>query len=187
MTFLMLFESFFQVGLFSIGGGLAALPLIQHQIVELHGWLTLTEFTDLITIAEMTPGPLSINSATFVGLDIAGVPGAIVATAGCILPSCIIVSLLAWVYFKYQNLTVLQGILAGLRPAIVALIATAGLSVFILAIWGESGVTSHLSDINFVAVGLFACALFVLRKWKPNPIIVMVATGIIGGTIYLLA
>ena len=94
MFLLELFWSFFQVGLFSIGGGMAAMPLIQNQVVDIHGWLTLTEFTDLITIAEMTPGPIAINSATFVGIKVIGIQGAIVATLGCILPSCIIVSTL---------------------------------------------------------------------------------------------
>ena len=84
------------------------------------------EFTDLITIAEMTPGPIAVNSATFVGIRIAGVPGAFAATFGCIFPSCIIVSLLAFIYRKYKNVSVLQNILAGLRPAVVALIAGAG-------------------------------------------------------------
>jgi len=95
MILLKLFWSFFQIGMFSIGGGMAAIPLIQNQVVNLHHWLTLTEFTDLITIAEMTPGPIAINSATFVGIRIAGIPGAIISTVGCIFPSCIIVSLLA--------------------------------------------------------------------------------------------
>ena len=131
------FWSFFQIGLFSIGGGMAAIPLIQNQVVNVHRWLTLTEFIDLITIAEMTPGPIAINSATFVGIRIAGLPGAIVATIGCIFPSCIIVSILAWVYFKFKELTLVQGVLASLRPAIVALIASAGLSIFTLAIWGR--------------------------------------------------
>ena len=92
-----LFFSFFQVGLFSIGGGYAAMPLIQKQVVDLHGWLSLTEFTDLITISQMTPGPIAINSATFVGIRIAGIPGALIATLGAILPGCAIVALLAWV------------------------------------------------------------------------------------------
>ena len=105
MILLKLFWSFFQIGMFSIGGGMAAMPLIQNQVVNLHHWLTLTEFTDLITIAEMTPGPIAINSATFVGIRIAGIPGAIVATIGCIFPSCIIVSFLAWIYFKFKVLT----------------------------------------------------------------------------------
>ena len=139
MIYIELFWSFFQVGLFSIGGGLAALPLIQNQVVDLHNWLSLTEFTDLITISEMTPGPIAINSSTFVGTRIAGVPGALIATFGCVVPSCIIVMTLAWLYKKYKNLAVIQGVLEGLRPAVVALIASAGLSILILAFWGESG------------------------------------------------
>ncbi len=128
-----LFWSFFQIGAFSVGGGMAAMPLIQNQVVDIHGWISLTEFTDLITIAEMTPGPIAINSATFVGTHIAGLPGAIVATIGCVVPSCIIVSILAFLYFKYQNLAIIQGVLGGLRPAVVALIASAGVSILSLA------------------------------------------------------
>ena len=82
MIYLQLLWSFLQVGLFSIGGGYAAMPLIQNQVVTSHAWLTMREFTDLITIAEMTPGPIAVNSATFVGIRIAGVPGALVATLG---------------------------------------------------------------------------------------------------------
>ena len=127
--YLQLFLSFLQVGLFSIGGGYAAMPLIQSEVVYGHGWLTMSEFTDLITIAEMTPGPIAVNSATFVGIRIAGVPGAIIATFGCILPSCFIVSLLAFIYYKYKNVSTLQSVLASLRPAVVALIAAAGFSI----------------------------------------------------------
>ena len=103
MIYIKLFLSFLQVGLFSIGGGYAALPLIQNQVVEAHKWLTMGEFTDLITIAEMTPGPIAVNSATFVGIHIAGWQGAVIATFGCILPSCLIVSLLAYIYYKYKG------------------------------------------------------------------------------------
>lgn len=186
MTILKLFWSFFQIGLFSVGGGMAAMPIIQNQVVDLNQWLSLTEFTDLITIAEMTPGPIAINSATFVGIRIAGFPGALVATLGCILPSCVIVSLLAWVYFKYKELTVIQGVLNGLRPAVVALIASAGVSIFILAVFGEARKLLDISSINYVAIILFAAAVFVLRKFKPNPIYVMLGSGVVGGIIYLL-
>ena len=86
--------------MFSFGGGYAAMPLIQGQVVNTHEWLTMTEFTDLITISQMTPGPIAVNSATFVGMKIAGIPGAVVATLGCILPSCIIVTILAKLYLK---------------------------------------------------------------------------------------
>ena len=120
MIYIQLFLSFIQVGMFSIGGGYAAMPLIQSQVVQGHGWLTMSEFTDLITIAEMTPGPIAVNSATFVGIRIAGVPGAMVATFGCILPSCIIVSILAMIYYRYKNISALQNVLGTLRPAVVA-------------------------------------------------------------------
>ena len=90
MIYLQLFLSFLQIGMFSFGGGYAAMPLIQGQVVTTHGWLTMSEFTDLITISQITPGPIAVNSATFVGLKIAGIPGAVVATVGCILPSSVL-------------------------------------------------------------------------------------------------
>ena len=186
MILVQLFWSFFQVGLFSIGGGYAAMPLIQKQVVDLHSWLTLTEFTDLITISQMTPGPIAINSATFVGIRIAGIPGALIATLGAILPGCAIVAFLTWIYFRYKNLTVVQDVLGGLRPAVVALIASSGLSILVLSIWGEGGFQATLESINWIAVGLFAAAFFVLRKWKPNPIFVMIGAGIVGGILYLV-
>ena len=108
MIYLQLFWSFFQIGLFSIGGGYAAMPFIQAQVVELHHWLEMTEFTDLVTIAEMTPGPISINSATFVGTRIAGFWGALTATLGCIAPSILIVSILAFVYFHFKDMVVVK-------------------------------------------------------------------------------
>lgn len=86
MIYVELLWSFFQIGLFSIGGGYAAMPLIQHQVVDLHPWLTMTQFADIMTIAEMTPGPIAINSATFVGIQVAGLPGALVATRGVFCP-----------------------------------------------------------------------------------------------------
>ena len=183
MINLQLFWSFFQIGLFSIGGGYAAMPLVQHQVVELHPWLTMTQFADIMTIAEMTPGPIAINSATFVGIQIAGLPGAIIATLGCVFPSCVIVLALAYVYYHYKGLDVIQGILAGLRPAVVAMIASAGLSLLVLALWGEEGQIS-LSHLDWVAAGIFAVALVVLRRWKPDPILVMAGAGAAGAILY---
>ena len=108
MLLLQLFWSFFQVGLFSIGGGYAAIPLIQNQVVTVHNWISMQEFTDLVTIAEMTPGPIAINSSTFVGIRMGGIPCGILCTFACILPSLIIVSLLYFVYAKYKKLSLLQ-------------------------------------------------------------------------------
>lgn len=93
-----------QIGALSFGGGYAAMPLIQAQIVTQRGWLSMGEFTDLVTIAEMTPGPIAVNAATFVGTRVAGIPGALAATAGCILPACILVTLIAKLYLKYRDL-----------------------------------------------------------------------------------
>lgn len=186
MIYIELFWSFFQVGLFSIGGGLAALPLIQNQVVDMHHWLSLTEFTDLITISEMTPGPIAINSSTFVGTRIAGISGALIATLGCVVPSCIIVMILAWLYKKYKNLAVIQGVLEGLRPAVVALIASAGLSILILAFWGEGGFSLDIKSLNPVSIILFIGALIVLRKKKPSPIAVMFGCGLIGCITYMI-
>ena len=184
MTYLQLFLSFLQVGLFSFGGGYAAMPLIQNEVVVRHGWLGLSEFTDLITISQMTPGPIAINSATFVGIKIAGVPGAIVATIGCILPSCIIVTIIAWLYMKYRNLAILQGILKILRPAVVAMIAAAGVSIIVLSFWG--GQVIGISTLKINAVIIFAVCMYFLIKRKVNPVIVMVAAGIFNVGVALL-
>ena len=180
-----LFLCFFQVGLFSIGGGYAAMPMIQSKAVEYYHWLNMSEFTDLMTIAEMTPGPITVNSATFVGIRIAGIPGALLATFGCILPACVLVTLLAWVYKRYKQMTLVQGALDGLRPAVVALIAAAGLSILELSVWGTAGFSPDPGSINAVSVVLTAAALILLRAVKKlSPIAVMVGCGAVGGAVY---
>lgn len=175
MIYLQLFWSFLQIGLFSIGGGYAAMPLIQAQVVQQYAWLDMSEFTDLITIAEMTPGPIAINSATFVGIRIAGIPGALIATFGCILPSLFIVSLLAFIYYRYKKLSVLQSVLASLRPAVVALIASAGISILLQVALG--GQELSMANLNLIGLALFAGAFVLLRKFKWNPILVMCLCG----------
>ncbi len=184
LIYIQLFFSFIQVGLFSIGGGYAAIPLIQSQVVDTHNWLTMKEFTDLITIAEMTPGPIAVNSATFVGIRIAGLSGAVIATLGCIFPSCIIVSLLAYVYYKYKSGSALQNILSCLRPAVVALIAAAGLSILNLVLF--QGEKTALNNIDWIGGGIFLTAFILLRKWKWNPILTMSLCGVTGLILRLL-
>ncbi len=184
MIFLRLFWSFFQVGLFSIGGGYAAMPFIQEQAVTINGWISASEFTDLITISQMTPGPIAINAATFVGNQVAGLPGGIIATIGCIFPSCIIVLTIAYFYFKYRSLTMIQGCLKGLRPAIVALIGAAGIDMIELAIWGETGFANFF-NVDWQAVILFVLSIVILRKFKTNPILVMLGCGIVSVAVYL--
>ena len=153
--------------------------------MQARGWLTMAELTDLITISQMTPGPIAINAATFVGTQIGGLPGALAATFGCVLPSCVIVSALAFLYYRYRGLTILQGALYGLRPAVVALIAAAGLSILITALWGEGGFVPAPPDLP--AAVLFLGGFFVLRRRpKTDPILVMLGCGVLGAAAYLL-
>lgn len=179
-----LFFSFIQVGLFSVGGGYAAIPLIQEQIVTLRHLMTLEQFSDLITIAEMTPGPISINSSTFVGMQLNGIAGALICTIGCIIPSFVICLTLAHFYYKYRSFQGLQKVLAALRPAVVSLIASAGLSILMLSIFrGESISPEH---IHFIESGLFAGSLFLLRKYKLSPILIIFGCGILGTMLYFI-
>ena len=186
MIWLELFISFFQIGLFSIGGGYAALPLIQNQVVTGHGWLTVTEFADVVTLSQMTPGPIALNAATFVGTRIAGLPGALIATAGVVTPSVIIVLALAAVYVKFKGHGVLEGILGGLRPAVVGLIASAALGLILLALYGEAGFSFNQQALDLKALGLLVGAFIVLRRFKPDPIVVMSVCGVIGVVMYSL-
>ena len=183
---LRLLFSFIKVGLFSVGGGYAAIPLIQNQIVDINKLMTLEDFADLITIAEMTPGPISINSATFVGIKLAGIPGALICTLGCIIPSFIICLLLAHLYYKYRDFHGVQTILSSLRPAVVALITAAGLSILTLSLFQSEKSSIVLSDFRIIELILFIISIIALRKFKVNPIMVIFGSGIIGTLAYLI-
>ena len=148
MIYLQLFWAFFQIGLLSFGGGYAALPLISQQVISTYHWISQNTFTDLITISQMTPG--------------------------CILPSCVIVSLLAYLYVKYKNMEVMKTILAYLRPAVVSMIAISGISILISSFFKESII--GISYLRYHA--MIVICLILLRKYKMNPILVMVLAGI---------
>lgn len=184
VLYLQLYWSFFKIGLFSIGGGYASLPLIEKEIVDYHKWVDLSTFTDIITISQMTPGPIAINASTFVGIQVGGIFGAIVATLGCVTPSIIIVLILAKIYIKYRNLTLLSNVLYFLRPAVVALIGAAGLSIVYLAFFGTKKINLDNMNINYVSVVLFVISMIFLRKYKTSPIYVMLGCGLLGMIIY---
>ncbi|MBO5999179.1 MAG: chromate transporter [Lachnospiraceae bacterium] len=186
MIYLELFWSFFQIGLFSIGGGYAAMPLIQAQIVDKHAWLTMLQFADITAIAEMTPGPIAINAASFVGIRVAGILGAVIATLGCVLPSCVIVMTLAYVYYRFRGLKMMQGILAALRPAVVAMIASAGLSLLILALYGQRSLPADITAFDPKALINFDAGFLILRRWKVNPLYVMAGSGAAGILLHLM-
>ncbi|MBT2732050.1 chromate transporter [Carnobacterium sp. ISL-102] len=184
MIYLQLFWSFFQVGALSFGGGYAALPLIQEQVIEKNDWLTNTEYIDVLTISQMTPGPIALNASTFVGTKVAGIPGSIFATLGCITPSVIIVLVLAVFYYKYKGLSLVQGVIKGLRPAVVALIGSAGLSILLTALFNKDTLPIEWAKLDLVSLVLFIVGLVLLRKTKINPIYVMLAAGLARLIIY---
>lgn len=186
MLLLKLFFAFIQVGLFSVGGGYAAIPLIQEQIVDIYGLMTLEEFSDLITVAEMTPGPISINSATFVGMRLAGIPGVLICSIGCIIPSFCICLTLAHFYYKYRSVSGVQVVLGSLRPAVVAMIASAGASILMFGLFQAEFQDVVLSDIRWVELIIFAVALFLLRKFKMNAISIILGSGVVGTIVYAL-
>lgn len=174
---LALFFIFFKIGLFSIGGGYAIIPLIQEQVVNNYHWISNNTFTDIITISQMTPGPLAVNTSTFVGIQLAGINGAIVATIGCILAGAIISIMLYLLFTKYQNLEIITNILNTLKATSVGLIMSAGATILMLSFY-ENNI------INYAGIIIFLISLFWLQKKKPNPIILMILTGFIGFLIY---
>ena len=172
-----LFISFFKVGLFSFGGGYAALPLIQEEVVNANSWLGISEFNNLITISQMTPGPIAINSASFVGMRVFGIWGAIVASLGCITPSFIIVGTISYFYSKYKNLDTMQSVLGFLRPAVVSMILAAGIDILKTAFFDINEIS--MENIDFSMVILFILMLIAIRKSKIDPIILMIGSGFI--------
>ena len=176
MIYLQLFLSFLKIGAFSFGGGYAAMPMIQQQVVDAYHWLSVSEFGDLVTISQMTPGPIAINAATFVGIRVVGWQGALCATMGCVFPACVIVTVIAYFYVKYKDMKVMKTILSYLRPAVVSMIAISGISILISSFFKDSLI--GVSYIRYHAIIVFIICLILLRKYKLNPILVMVLAGI---------
>lgn len=179
MIYLELFWSFVQVGLFCVGGGYASMPLIQAQVIDVHGWLSMSEFIDIFTISQMTPGPIGINAATFVGMKVAGFLGSIVATLGFVTPSFILGIILAKLFFKYGNIGVIKGILNGLRPAVVALICSAGMSFIFLALFNTEKMPINVADIDYLGLFVLIVAFIAVRK-KVGIIKILAGSGVLG-------
>lgn len=187
-TLLQLFWVFLKIGLFSIGGGYAIIPLIQEQVVDNFGWITPKMFTDIITISQMTPGPLAVNTSTFVGLQIGGVGGAVAATLGCVCCGVVICLFLHLFFQKHQGSTYVYDVLKGLKSASLGLIISAAATIVLLALWGTQSVSfsSLLSGLNKVGLVIFLAVFLVLRRWKLNPILLILASGIAGFFLYYL-
>ena len=169
MIYLKLFWEFIKIGAFTFGGGYAMIPLIEREIVNKYRWLTMGQFTDLIAIAEMTPGPVAINSATFVGYKVAKFWGAAIATMGVVLPSFLIIWAIASVFFQFQDNPTLQAAFKGLRPAVLGLIIVAALSI------GKTSIFAGYKSLLIVIGAVIALSIF-----KVHPILVLITCAIIG-------
>ena len=180
MIYLQLFLEFAKISLVCVGGGYASMPLIQAAVVDTYHWLSLSEFIDIFTISQMTPGPIGINAATFAGMKIAGLVGAICATAGFVTPSIFLCIALAKIIFKYGDLGAIHGILNGLRPAVMALIAAACVSFVLLAVWNSEKMPENFSATFDVKGAIILIGALVAVRMKVGVIKVLLASGIAG-------
>lgn len=174
--------TFAQIGVLSFGGGYASISLVEKQVVDIKHWMSYVEFMDIVTIDELTPGPVTINAATFVGIKMAGIPGAICATLGAILPSFILSLILIKIYTKYKELKPVNGALSGLKSMVVAMVLSTTISICLNALFYYLPIDLYAFD--YISCGLFVIALIVLRKTKINPLLVMLGCGLIGLLIY---
>ena len=185
MIYLELFIRFFIIGICSFGGGYAAMPMIQNQVVENAGWMTASQFADIVSVSEMTPGPIILNAATFTGEQMAGIFGAFMATLGSVLPSVIIVSIVATVYFRSNNTEKIQSAMYFARPAVCALIMSAAVSLIKVGLVTESWIMSSTGmPIDVWALAVMAAALALLKKFKWSPIAVILMSGAFGAIVY---
>ncbi|MBQ4577583.1 MAG: chromate transporter [Clostridia bacterium] len=164
MIFLKLFYEFFKVGLFAVGGGMATFPFLT-ALADKSGWYTQQELIDMIAIAESTPGPIGVNTATYVGFSAAGIPGAVIASLGLITPSVIIILIVARILAKFRDSKLVQDLFYGLRPASAGLIAAAGFSVVVVSLLDLTA-ESLLQTVNWKGVALAAVLLLLTRKVK---------------------
>ena len=179
MIYLQLLWVFIKIGVLGFGGGYAMLSLIQHEVVDHYAWMTTTEFADMVAISQMTPGPISINMATYVGYTTGGVWGSLLASFALCLPSIIMVFLIIRLLMNKKGGTLMANLLKGLKPAIAGLIFAAGLSMmnaqnFVEIGKGENNISIVICVLAFVASYFF----------KASPILLIVLSGVIGYFVY---
>ena len=179
MIYLQLLWVFVKIGVLGFGGGYAMLSLIQHEVVDNYAWMNTTEFADMVAISQMTPGPISINMATYVGYTEGGFLGALLASFAICLPSIVMVYLIIRLFMNKKSGTLMANLLKGLKPAIAGLIFAAGLSMmnaqnFVQIGKGENNISIVICVLAFVASYFF----------KANPILLIVLSGVVGFFVY---
>lgn len=178
MIYLELFFTFFKIGLFTFGGGYAMLPLIQSETIA-RGWLGETELMDFVAVAESTPGPFAINIATYIGAERGGILGSLCATLGVVLPSFIIILIVAKCYVAFRKSRVVEGVMTGLRPTVLGLIGCAAVTMA-MTVFMPKGFALSFTPALGVSAAIFAAALLAVLKFKVHPIFVILASAVIG-------
>ena len=179
MIYLQLFLSYLKIGFFGFGGGYAMLSLIQNEIVEQRGWLTSTQFADIVAVSQITPGPIAINSATYIGYEVAGIYGSVIATFAVCLPSLTLMLLLTWFFIRHRDNRYIQTVVKAVGPIVVGMIASAAL----LMMFPRSGESENFVDVwSWLLFG--ACLYGSYRK--VNPILMILLSAVAGVLIYAI-
>ncbi|MBT9136204.1 MAG: putative chromate transport protein [Firmicutes bacterium] len=172
MIYLELFISFFTIGAFSFGGGYAMIPLIERELVRNQAWLTAQQFIDILAIAEITPGPVAINAATFAGYKVGGLIGGMFATLGIVVPSLLAVMTVAYLFLRFQGAPLIRSALTAIRPVVVVLIFMAAVTV------------GRQTILDFKSAGIAVLVLILMLRTKLNPILLLIGAGIAGVIIF---
>ncbi|POZ89748.1 chromate transporter [Petrotoga halophila] len=182
MNYIILYFEFFKIGLFSVGGGLATIPFLQ-DLARKYDWLTLHNLADYIAISESTPGPIGINTATFVGYNSGGIFGGIIAVLGIVTPSIIIITIIAHYFQRFNEKPFIQNGFYALRPAVVGLIGAAGYEVAKVSLFNLEGLTETqtlVSVFNFKAIILFLIIIYLMKRFKKHPVVYLSLGALVG-------
>ena len=181
MIYIDLFFSFMLIGLMTFGGGYAILPLTEDLAVDQRAWLSTGELADIISISEMSPGPFSLNCSTFIGMKVAGLLGSVIATFGFLLPSIVIVLVLAFFYNKYHNLSGIKTVFSVLGACVIAVVLHTAFTLLKASVLHAS---LPNGKFDWPALCIYAVSFFVLMKWKVNPIFLILASAVLGMILY---
>lgn len=180
MPVIELFFTFFMVGFVSFGGGYAIIPMIEKEVVQKHGWLTMEQFAEAIAVAGVSPGPIAANSAIFVGYQVGGISGAISSLIGIVMPSLLIILLVVRIFYKFRHSRTVKSAFYGLRPVITALVVYAALRFA----FNQGVISLDLSWQTFALIGIFLFSFFALWKWEWHPAFVIVFSGLVGAALF---
>lgn len=179
-----IFFAFVKIGALAFGGAYAAIPLVEQQVVDVLGWMSYDEFSNLLAIDEMTPGPIIVNAASFIGMKMGGIPGAIVATLGSIVPAAIIAFILITIYNRYNKLSWLKSVMQSLKCMAIALIFVTFLNIAMNSLFKNALIS--VGGFNIIGLVLIVIAFYLINKKKMAPIVVMLGCGVINVIISLI-